>query len=518
MAEDSKSIIKNPYDIEININSILGFTNGWEITYGGKEGKKNYEHAKKTKTKIFSIIGNKNRGKSLILSKITKRELPNGYSVTTKGLSIAFYKPNNIALLDSVGFDSPLLELDGDDYYLKSEDHEKNIETLEKLKRLENEIKQLRANRGDFYEIMEKENEFFKTRNDFRKNLKNKDDQLIDLTNQRKTTDYFLQKFIIENANIILLVVGKITINDQLFLNKLGKIIKEKEKNKNEQKIIVLHNLMTMEKIKDVKDYIENVLKKSLTFTLKEKNDLNGEKIDQNSYNNIRYYEDEEGNESTDRDIVHLVMAKFDSEAGNYYNNSAIEYIKKAGRNMKDIHEFDIIDKLKADFCSFSETNFKFQNKDEKNKIEKNMIELVEEDGKEKLKLNFKEKLQLETLYEGNIEFLGNQKFIPEYEVNTNDDDYVIIYLDCPGKVTIENIKIKYPNTQITKVFIDGRREKREIRKLLGNFGSGDFHLVITLNGKDGNVLNNINEDSIESLESGFMKIKLKKNKNEVVK
>jgi hypothetical protein len=52
----------------------------------------------------------------------------------------------------------------------------------------------------------------------------------------------------------------------------------------------------------------------------------------------------------------------------------------------------------------------------------------------------------------------------------------------------------------------------------LGNFGSGDFHLVITLNGKDGNISNDINKDSIEPLESGFIKIKLKRNKNEVVK
>ena len=37
---------QNLYDLEININSILGFLKGWDITFG-KDGRIKYEKAKK---------------------------------------------------------------------------------------------------------------------------------------------------------------------------------------------------------------------------------------------------------------------------------------------------------------------------------------------------------------------------------------------------------------------------------------------------------------------------------------
>ena len=252
----------NPYDMEININSILGFLNGWDIIYSNG-GKKKYDFAKRNRTKIFSVIGNKNKGKSFILSKIAERDLPNGFSVTTKGLSISFPKFGNVALLDSVGFESPLLETDGEEYRLKSEKKEENDKFYKESNYLEKLIKKYKEEDRDINEIKDKENEFFRLRNNFRNELTNKDEQLYVLTNERRTTDFFLQRFIIENANVILLVVGKLSIDDQFFLNKLTKLIKD-DHTMFLQKIIVIHNLMTMEKIKTVEDYIENTLKKSL--------------------------------------------------------------------------------------------------------------------------------------------------------------------------------------------------------------------------------------------------------------
>ena len=80
--EDTK-----PYDLEININSFSGISKGWELIFNGKEGKQNYEEACENYVKIFSVIGNKNRGKSFLLSKISGRPIKNGFIETTKGLS-----------------------------------------------------------------------------------------------------------------------------------------------------------------------------------------------------------------------------------------------------------------------------------------------------------------------------------------------------------------------------------------------------------------------------------------------
>ena len=452
---------KNPYDLEININSILGFLKGWDIIFHG-DGRNKYEYAKKVRIKIFSIIGNKNKGKSFILAKIAERDLPNGYSVTTKGLSVSFPNYGNLALLDSVGFESPLLETDGEEYRLKSEQKEKNEEFYQNLNKLEEEIIDYRKRKGkDINVLREKENQFFRLRNDFRDKIEKKDEQLHDLTNERRTTDFFLQRFIIENANVILLVVGKLSIDDQFFLNKLTKLIKD-DHSMFLQKIIIIHNLKEMEKKEYVENYIENTLKKSLTFILKEKNDLKlqGERANRD-YNKKRYYEEDK--ESPDKQIIHLIMAKYDTEAGDYYNDSAIDYIRKTGETVLHSKELDLIERLKEYFCKVSETILKFENPNEK--IKPKDIKLINENGIDKLKLDYKKKIELETFY-GDIfsELSRNPKFIPEYHIISNDDKYVRIYLELSGEIKNFKVDVKF-HDNILELLLEGKEIKSK-RKL----------------------------------------------------
>ena len=103
------------YDIIIDIDSITKlFKDGWDIIYTEK-GEKSYESKKVENLTVVAVIGNKNRGKSYILQKISGNKLPLGYSVTTKGISILYPKNlnQNIILLDSAGFEVPLLDIPG---------------------------------------------------------------------------------------------------------------------------------------------------------------------------------------------------------------------------------------------------------------------------------------------------------------------------------------------------------------------------------------------------------------------
>ena len=498
---------KNLYDLEININSILGFLKGWDIVFG-KDGREKYEKAKKNKHKIFSVIGNKNKGKSFLLSKIVGRDLPNGFSVTTKGLSISFpIGMDNVALFDSVGFESPLLEIDGDEYRLKSENKEKDEEFYNQMNKLDKEIKKLKKENNKLEKIKEKENEYFRERNKFRKNIPNKDGQLIDLTNERRVTDFFLQRFIIENAHVILLVVGKLSIDDQFFLNKLTTLIKE-EKGRFLQKVIVIHNLMTMEKKDVVEDYIEKTLKKSLTFTLEAKKDLKieGERA-KKPYNRYLYYEkNDDSDKNGKKGIIHIIMAKYGTEAGDYYNDSAIDYIRKAGHTVFNSEEFDVIGKLKEYFCKVGDTILKLENPSESIKPEN--IEIIDDNGESKLILKYDKKIELETFYGDFISFtFGEPKFTPEYYLVSTDPKYVILYLDCPGETVIESVEVKYPN-QITTIFIKGNRKKIEFKTMGRNFGSGTFNLKIVLDGVNGDITK---EKTIEPVENGFYKIKFKR-------
>jgi hypothetical protein len=504
---NSQNNIKNLYDLEININSILGFLQGWDITFG-KDGKNKYEKAKKNKYKIFSVIGNKNKGKSFLLSKIVNRDLPYGFSVTTKGLSISFPTGmDSVALFDSVGFESPLLEIDGDEYRLKTDDKKLNDDFYKKMNDLAHQIKNLKKQKSKLEIIREIENEYFRKRNDFRKNIPNKDGQLIDLTNERRVTDFFLQRFIIESAHVILLVVGKLSIEDQFFLNKLTTLIKE-EKGRFLQKVIVIHNLMTMEKKEFVEQYIEETLKKSLTFTLEEKKDLmiEGER-GKKPYNKSLYFEkNNDSYKNNKKGIIHIIMAKYGTEAGDYYNESAIDYIQKAGDTVFNTEEFDVIKNLKEYFCNVGDTILKLESPDEKIKPEN--IKLIDDGKQSKLILKYDKKIELDTFYGDFISFtFGEPKFTPEWYIVSNDPDYVILYLDCPGETVIEKVNISYP-IGITTIYIEGNRKKIEFKTMGRNFGSGKFSLKIVLNGSNGDISKT---KTIEPVENGFYRIKIKR-------
>ena len=104
------------YDVIIPIQSIKDITKGWEIKMSDRF-KKNREKLINQKAVRIGIIGNSNKGKSFILSKLSKMNFPTGTSIKTEGLSIKYpeteiYKDRKIVLLDSAGLETPVL-IDG---------------------------------------------------------------------------------------------------------------------------------------------------------------------------------------------------------------------------------------------------------------------------------------------------------------------------------------------------------------------------------------------------------------------
>ena len=138
-------INENPldvYDLVVQIESIKSlFNKGWNIkgTDYGKEKLNLYEH---TGSVVVTAIGNKNKGKSFILNKISEKEIPRGFTVDTQGLSIIYPQKRPVIILDTCGSESPLLdlELEGDynNYQLKinNDDKENNNYEIKKKKYL----------------------------------------------------------------------------------------------------------------------------------------------------------------------------------------------------------------------------------------------------------------------------------------------------------------------------------------------------------------------------------------------
>ena len=123
------------YDIIIDIKSIKDIKEGWTIKMN-ERGKNNYNvHKDKNEIIKIGIIGNSNKGKSFILSKLSKINLPSGMSFRTEGLSIKYpelekYKNRTIILLDSAGLEAPVIKDNKDNVISNEKFREKSREKL----------------------------------------------------------------------------------------------------------------------------------------------------------------------------------------------------------------------------------------------------------------------------------------------------------------------------------------------------------------------------------------------------
>ena len=111
-------IAKNFYDVIIDIKSIESLNReGWAIEMTEKGEKKYLDYKDEVNSIRIGVIGNTNKGKSFLLSKISKIKLLSGTSIQTKGLSIKYpdvenYSKRRIILLDSAGLETPVLKKD----------------------------------------------------------------------------------------------------------------------------------------------------------------------------------------------------------------------------------------------------------------------------------------------------------------------------------------------------------------------------------------------------------------------
>ena len=361
------------YDLVIDIDamkSLLG--KGWEEEMTEK-GKKNYEEKKDKSSVVVSVIGNQNKGKSFMLGQISGEPIPKGYSCKTKGLSVKYptIEKQNIILLDTAGFETPLVE---NDVYKLSKDKSK-LEEKEYL------------------------------------------DQVTEFAKDRQMTEYFLQRFVLTQANILLVLVGQLTYTDQKFLNRIKKECGDK-------RIFIIHNLKNLEQKEQVEDYIKDTLKLSLTFKLKDNNMIIFEEItkEEKEKHNYIYYTEEFNNDDDDnnhpqQDIVHLIMAKDDSEAGNYYNKTTIDYIKNQIVTFVGIKKFPIEEKIKEFLFKVSKDIMEDPIDDiDRIKTEDKFIKLSSEDGKEfKLKKCLIDELGMNL-------FVGT-KYKPKYRYFIKNDD-----------------------------------------------------------------------------------------------
>ena len=258
--------------IIIDINSIRKLNEGWQIQYNGSEDEKvELEKMIKSDNKRFiSILGHSNRGKTYILQKISGEKLMPGYEITTKGISIKRFGKSSF-LLDTVGTNAPLLVDD------PKKDPRDDVDFSNKV----NDI-----------------------------NLC----QII--------TNYIVQTFVIQNADILICVVGMLTSSEQQFLNKIKKNCSGKKR------LIVIHNLIHCYDKNEVEDYINNTLKKNIIHEFKE---IAFVGFENNSEFFDKFYIEKGNGIGKEFEIKHFIMANDTNKNDKnirYFNMPTIKYIR----------------------------------------------------------------------------------------------------------------------------------------------------------------------------------------------
>ena len=135
------------YDVVVDIDSINSLKNdGWQIKYN-KERKDIYDKIISEETMKIGVLGLNNVGKSYLLSKLVKSEIPTGYSIETKGISIKYAvknekeknggEINGVCILDSIVLEYPLLREDMKEVEAKKEN---DLENAIKIDNLEEEL------------------------------------------------------------------------------------------------------------------------------------------------------------------------------------------------------------------------------------------------------------------------------------------------------------------------------------------------------------------------------------------
>ena len=422
----------NFYDIVVDISSIPKLKEGWEIEMS-TEGQKKYEEFKNVNLIKIGSAGHMNKGKTFILSKLSKIKLPSGTSINTKGISVKYPKleeesNKKFILLDSAGLESPILKKDNDE---KEKEIDKEGDNIEDIK--------------------------------FREKAR---DILI--------TESFLQNFIIYNSDILLLIVDNLSYSEQKLINKIKDEIKMSKQNK---KLFVIHNLKTYRNVEQVNSYIENTLLKSGTFTLQrqehitaERSELNGVHFTERAQKNIK--------------VFHLIFAADGSEAGDYFNPYTIKFIENQYIDVINPTKFDIIKEITEQFTNNSHRFLK-------EKIQFSDL-ISNEEILEKKIIQLKEEKDL-TLKRCFIDEIGSQTFKgygfePSYNFFKNGE-ILEIRVELPGNVK-PNVHRPEFHGENTIILIEGQKNRdKEPKNKEDNINDtrdyGDFNIDIVFKTED---------------------------------
>ena len=165
-------------------------------------------------------------------------------------------------------------------------------------------------------------------------------------------------------------------------------------------------------------------------------------------------------------------MAEEGTKAGDYYNDTVIEYIKCCVCATADLEYFNLKEQLKNFFIEISE---QFTSE----KLEESDIDL--DDVNKKIKVKDDKNITINDFSANFLDFtLGNTKVNPNFYDIIENNLYKII-IECPGDSQIKEIKVNYYE-HITQILISGIKKLNipDNSNFLGGnkLSSGTFNII----------------------------------------
>ena len=449
------------YDIVLNLKSLSNLKEGFQINYTEK-GRNKINEFKKEDGCVITAIGNSNKGKSYILSKISEFKIPSGYHVTTHGLSILF--PDNLTKELNKRF--IILDTEGSQNAITIDDEKR--EEIEKLK---------------------EEKKIEKTE---------------EISRDKQMTENFLQSFALESSHIVIAVVGQLTFQDQKFLNRIKEISKRKN-------LFIVHNLMFLEKKDQVETYIKDTIEASLFFKLEKQIMINLGNKEKEKDNELRYiYVEEIGDDEKKKNhIILLIMAREGTEAGNYYNKTTIDYLRDNIIAIPKQSKFDVIEKFKKFLCVNASQYFDVPNMSE-NQLERAQI-ITSKDiecDDNTFKLNIDSDLKLKKCFTDEIGLISYKGLMitPPFSYFKKDGKFTIQIEYC-GKLEHCTVK-KYITNGQYKFNIVGKTKSEESNSkiLVSHIDEGDFVLSFAV-GLDYIVIKSNEYEKVDDERNGILNI-----------
>lgn len=364
-----------------------------------------------TEFQVFGMIGLKATGKSFIINKFIRNleKFEESEYIQTKGLNILKLSESNTICLDSEGIGSAV------EYY--------SPQNLEKLGFSTEDLK-------ENYEL------------------------LSQIMTDRIMTDIFLHDLIYTLSNVFIIVVEGLSQREQKIIERARDSIDLKKK------VIVVHNYKTVSSIDVLEENIERYIKNCfcVTKTMIPQTDVPFfiEKRDKNREN-----------------ILHFVLAKENSEAGNIFNRSTFQQLKKILDTSSEKRKFDFYNEM----IEFFEINYRRYFR-----FTKAPTGVTLKVGNDRVYLDVEGEFQIANpLFN---DYLTRVNTNPPFEVYEGKEGYECLIEISDLEKNSLNLKVEKRKNKLNLLVVRGNKRERIIKEgesLFGNRKTGEFLFEIPL-------------------------------------